>query len=381
MRPNTLPQLLVVAVGVSLLGGCDKPPPPPPPLKTKVTPRPPKPTPTPTPTESAPPPKPPKPTPTTATEPPPPPATEPPPGTLSETDAERAAYSMRRLGHLLPASVAYDKLLEVLPAGPERRLVGAEATELARVMGRLDKVLKLCRKNRDVRGEIEVLFELKRVDEALSVARLLRYPKGEVEALARLGKIEEALRLCQKHDLQVEAAEVLARAGRHAEAAEAFAALPSPDYYRQAQLLETMGDQTRAKRAYADAQIQLMDDLQHQWLPRLQRAEEHLRRAPDVVARERSRMGVARALGQVSEQYERLAVVFARTSQPLDRTVLLAQNAKRFTERQVQTILDQGAQVPDEYGKKLVEHLKLPARIAALERWIKEREKAPPPPR
>jgi hypothetical protein len=370
MRPTTLPQLFVVAVGISMIAGCDKPPPTPPPPTTTTTvrPKPPKPpTPPPTTDTTTKPPKPPKP-PT-----PPPQTTEPPPPILSENDAERAAYSMRRLGHLVGASVAYDKVLEVLPNGPERRLVGAEAVELARVMGRLDRVLKLCRKMHDVRGEIEVLFELDRAAEALSVARLMRYPKGEVEALARLGKIDEALRLCDKHDLQREAAEVLARAGRNAEAVAAFAELPSPDFFAQAQLLDTMGDQSRAKRAYSDAQIQLTDDLQHIWLPRLQRAEEHLRRAPDVVARERSRMGVARALGQVSEQYEKLAIVFARTSQPQDRTILLAQNAKRFTERQVQTILDTGAQVPDEYGKKLVDHLKLPARIATLERWVKER--------
>lgn len=376
MRPTTLPQLIVVAVGVSVLaGGCDDPPPPPPPpVTTTVRPKPPKP-PKP-PTETPPPRTTDTPTPRPTTEKPPTPTTEAPPPILSESDAERAAYSMRRLGHLVGASVAYDKVLEVLPPGPERRLVGAEAIELARVMGKLDRVLKLCRKMHDVRGEIEVLFELNRGAEALSVARLLRYPKGEVEALARLGKVDEALRLCDQHDLQREAAEVLRRAGRNAEAAAAFAELPSPDFFAQAQLLEAMGDQSRAKRAYADSKIQLMDDLQHMWLPRLAAAEEHLRRAPDVVARERTRMGVARALGLVSEQYEKLALVFARTSEPPDRTLLLAQNAKRFTERQVQTILDPGAQGPDEYGKKLVEHLKLAARIAALDRWIKERSQA-----
>lgn len=297
---------------------------------------------------------------------------------VSARDLERVAYSLRRLGKFPAAGAAYEQLLEALPRGPEKRLVGAEAAELFRVSGRLDRALMLYRRNHDFTGEFEVLFELGRIDEALTVARLVKYPKGEAEALGRLGRVDEALRLYAQHRLRRERAELLASSGRNAEAARAFVELR--DFYAQAQALEAMGDANGARRAYQDATIQLTDDLRHEWLPRLQQAEEILRRAPDAISRERARLRLARVLGQVSEQYERLAVVYARTGQPADKTVQLAQNAKRFVERQRDTLLDAGSSVPDKYGEQAVKYHRLPERIAALERACQDYARSAPPP-
>lgn len=295
-------------------------------------------------------------------------------------DLERVAYSLRRMGKFQAAGASFEQLLEAMPKGPEKRLVGAEAAELFRVSGRPERALMLYRRNHDFAGEFEVLFELGRNEEALTVARLVKYPKGEAEALGRLGRVDEALRLFEQHGLQRERAELLAKSGRHAEAARAFAELR--DFYAQAQALEAMGDRAGARRAYEDAQIQLTDDLRHEWLPRLQRAEEVLNRAPDAITRERARMRLAKVLGQVSEQYEKLAHVYSRTGQPVEKTVQLAQNAKRFVERQRDTLIDAGAAVPDKFGERAVEHYGLPARLAALEARCQEYARsAPTPPR
>lgn len=304
------------------------------------------------------------------------------PGQASQVgvrDLERVAYSLRRLGKLQAAGASFEQLLEAMPKGPEKRLVGAEAAELFKVAGRLDRALMLYRRNHDFAGEFEVLFEMGRHDEALTVARLVKYPKGEAEALGRLGRVDEALRLFEQHGLRRERAELLARSGRNAEAARAFAELR--DFYRQAKALEAMGDTNGARRAFQDAQIQVTDDLRHEWLPRLQRAEEVLQRAPDAITRERARMRLAKVLGQVSEQYEKLALVYARTGQPTDKTVQLAQNARRFVERQRDTLVDAGGAAPDKFGERAVEYFRLPARLTDLEARVQEysRAAAPPP--
>lgn len=304
------------------------------------------------------------------------------PGQASQVgvrDLERVAYSLRRLGKFPAAGASFEQLLEAMPKGPEKRLVGAEAAELFRVTGRLDRALMLYRRNHDFAGEFEVLFEMGRNDEALTVARLVKYPKGEAQALARLGRTDEALQLFERHGLARERAELLARSGRNAEAARAF--LQLRDFYRQGQALEAMGNTAAARRAYDDASIQLSDDLRHEWLPRLQRAEQVLRAAPDAITRERARMQLARVLGQVSEQYEKLALVYARTGQPADKAVQLAQNAKRFVERQRDTLIDAGGGAPDQFGEKAVQYFGLPARIAALEARCQEYARPAPPAR
>ncbi len=299
-------------------------------------------------------------------------------GQIGVRDLERVAYSLRRLGKLQAAGASFEQLLEAMPKGPEKRLVGTEAAELFKIAGRLDRALMLYRRNHDFAGEFEVLFAMGRNDEALTVARLVKYPKGEAEALGRLGRVDEALRLYEQNGLRRERAELLARSGRNAEAARAFAELR--DFYGQAQALEAMGDASGARRAYQDASIQVTDDLRHEWLPKLQRAEEVQRRAPDAITRERARMWLAKTLGQVSEQYEKLALIYARTGQPADKTVQLAQNAKRFVERQRDTLLDAGAGAPDKFGEKAVEYFGLPARIALLEGRCQEYARSAPPP-
>lgn len=293
-------------------------------------------------------------------------------------DLERVAYSLRRLGKLQAAGASFEQLLDAMPKGPEKRLVGAEAAELFKVSGRLDRALMLYRRNHDFAGEFEVLFEMGRNDEALTVARLVKYPKGEAQALARLGRVDEALRIFEQQGLRRERAELLARSGRNAEAARAFAELR--DFYGQGQALEAMGNVAAARRAYEDASIQLTDDLRHEWLPRLQRAEEVLNRAPDAITRERARMRLARVLGQVSEQYEKLALVYARTGQPAEKAVQLAQNAKRFVERQRDTLIDASGPSPDKFGERAVEYFQLPARIAALEARCQEYARSAPTP-
>lgn len=292
-------------------------------------------------------------------------------------DLERVAYSLRRMGKDQAAGASFEQLLEAMPKGPEKRLVGAETAELFRVYGRLNRALMLYRRNHDFAGEFEVLFEMNRNDEALTVARLVKYPKGEAQALARLGRVDEALRIFEQQGLRRERAELLAKSGRNAEAARAFGELR--DFYGQGQALEAMGNAAAARRAYEDASIQLTDDLRHEWLPRLQRAEEVLNRAPDAITRERARMRLAKVLGQVSEQYEKLALVYARTGQPAEKAVQLAQNAKRFVERQRDALIDATGPSPDKYGERAVTYFGLPARIAALEARCQEYARSAPP--
>ncbi|MBX3470930.1 MAG: hypothetical protein KF878_29025 [Planctomycetes bacterium] len=296
---------------------------------------------------------------------------------LSTRDLERVAYSLRRLGNFTAAGAAFEQLLEALPKGPEKRLVGLEAAELFRVAGRLDRALILYRRHHDFEGEFEVLFELGRVEEALTVARLVRQPKAEAQALGRLGKVDEALRILEERGLGRERAELLLRSGRHAEAARAFGELG--DLYAQGLALEAGGNAAAARRAFEDARDPIMLDLRHEWLPKVTQAEEVLRRAPDAIARERARMRLAKALGAVSEQYERLALVYARTGQAQNQTVTLAQNAKRFAERQRDTLIDGEGAAADEYGKRAVTYFKLPERIALLEQRIREYGQAAPP--
>ncbi|MCO5171590.1 MAG: hypothetical protein M9894_35250 [Planctomycetes bacterium] len=296
---------------------------------------------------------------------------------LSTRDLERVAYSLRRLGNFTAAGAAFEQLLEALPKGPEKRLVGHEAGELFRVAGRPDRALILYRRHHDFEGEFEVLFEMGRTEEALTVARLVRQPKHEAEALSRLGKVDEALRILEERGLRRERAELLLRAGRHAEAARAFSELS--DLYSQGLALEAGGNAAAARRAFEDAKDPIALDLRHEWLPKLSQAEEILRRAPDAISRERARMRLAKALGKVSEQYERLALVFARTGQPQNQTVQLAQNAKRFAERQRDILIDAEGGAADEYGKRAVTYFKLPERIALLDQRIREYGQAAPP--
>lgn len=288
---------------------------------------------------------------------------------LNPRDAARAAYSLRRQGRFDAAGAAFEALLEALPreARDEKRLVGFETAEMYKVTGRLDKALQLYRANHDFAGEFEVLFLLNRVDEALTVARLVRYPRGEAEALARLGRVDEALRLLEERGLNRERAELLMSAGRYPEAARAYADLS--DFYQQAQALEAAGDAGGARRAYDDAKIQIADHWRNEKKPALDRFEAQLSQAPDGIARERARLRLARALGEASVTFERLALVYQRTGEPPEKVAQICANAKTFTERQRDRLLD-AAPAPDLYGQEMVRFLSLPDRIATLERQI-----------
>lgn len=299
------------------------------------------------------------------------------PPTITQRELTISAYSLRRSGALPAAAAAFDQLLQTMPKGPEKRLVGAEAAELYKVMGRLDRALQLYRNNHDFAGEFEVLFALGRVDEALTVARLVKFAKGEADALVQLGRTDEALRIYEERGLGKEKAAALAKAGRWVEAAAAYAAVN--DFHAQGQALEAARDATGARRAYEDAKTQLSEDLRHEWLPRVQAAEQQVQKASDGIMRERARMRLARILGQVSELYEKLALVYNRTGQPADKTAQVAQVARRFVERQRDTLLDAASGKPDLFGQQAVKHHKLEERIATLEAKAREYAAATPP--
>lgn len=302
------------------------------------------------------------------------------PTTITEREMMVAAYSLRRSGEFASAAAAFDELLQLMAKGPEKRLIGAEAAELYRVTGRLDRALQLYRNNHDFAGEFDVLFTMGRVQEALTVARLVKYAKGEADALVHLGRVDEALRIYEEKGLRKEKAAALARAGRWVEAAAAYGALN--DFYAQAQALEAARDAAGAKRAYQDAKIQLADDLRNELIPRKDGAEQQVQRAVDGIARERARLRLARVLGQVSEAYEKLALVYTRTDQPAEKAAGMVLQAKRSTERQRDTLLDTASGKPDLYGQKAVAHQQLAERIAALEQKAQEYAQArvgPPP--
>jgi tetratricopeptide (TPR) repeat protein len=309
-------------------------------------------------------------------------AAQQPPAAGAQVDPRQmivAAYSLRRAGSYPAAAAAFEAALQAMPRGPEKRLVGAEAAELFKVIGRLDKALLLYRQNHDFAGEFEVLFALNRDEEALSVARLVKYPKGEADALARLGRVDEALAiLAQQPALAKDRAKLLFDSHRFSEAAQAYSQLG--DYFSQAKALEALGDPRGSRRAFEDAKMQVSDDLRHTFLPRLKYAEDALAKAPDGVSRERARLLLARVLGDLADQYEHLALIYARTGQPPEKCAQLAQNAKGLVQRRKDVLLDvipgRGA---DQYGTRAVDYYHLDDRIADLDRQARQYAAMPAP--
>ncbi len=305
------------------------------------------------------------------------------PGAASPDEARKltiAAYSLRRQGRLEAAGAALEQVLDVMPKGAEKRLVGKETALVWRVAGKNDRALQLYRRQHDFPGEFELLFATKRHEEALALARLLKTPAHEAKALVRLGRAEEGLKLLANVPaLERERADLLVEARRPGEAAPLYFRLQDP--FAQGKALEAARDVAGARRAYDDARDGLAFVLRNELLPRFQAAEQRMQRAPDGVARERARFVLADELAALSEAYEKLALAYDRTGQPPEKTAQLAENAARFVERRKATLLDQTAAGVDQFGQRYATWLELDQRIATLQAQAREyaaRRPAPP---
>ena len=287
-----------------------------------------------------------------------PPQLPPPP---SSRDLTRAAYSLRRQGHLVEAAAAFERLLEGMPRNDLKPFLAKELAELYEVMGEREKALLLYRRNHDYPNEFKLLFEMGRANEALAVARLVKYSLGEAKALVALGQPEEALTILRSKGHQRELAEQLDRMGRFADAAAVYGQLQ--DFSAQAEALERAGARREARRAYEEAQIAQENALRRTVIPNLQQAQGALSNAPDGITRERVRLELARRLQIASESYERLGTIYSKVGEAEKSTRALTA-ALRSTERQRDLLLDNGGDV---YGQQRVQRLQLDGRIRDLQ--------------
>jgi tetratricopeptide (TPR) repeat protein len=296
-----------------------------------------------------------------------------------------AAYSLRRRGKFRASAAAYEQVLAKVKDKTAKRVLSLEAARLYVVMDRPEKALLLYRRNHDIVREISLLFSLddeKRTKEALTICRYVNYPRGEAMALAKLGKsaatpaaasaaAAEALKIMELQGLQVERATLMHELKRYGEAAKVFEGIQ--DFYRQAKALQASGATKDAERAFEDAIEQIRFALRdpNGSLKRVKAIKKLHEAAKTGVVRERTRLALAVAYGQLAGDYRRLAESYSGSNRAeyTAKAPQLAKNALSFLVKQ-KTLFEDADGGGDAFGKVEVLKRGVDTTIAKVEAEI-----------
>lgn len=309
-----------------------------------------------------------------------------PPKQASLSNLLKAAYSLRRQGKFKAASAAYEAILRRLtkksPYFKHKFPIAMELAELYKVTGQERKAIRLFRRNHDTKREIETLLAMKdkkRHEEALVVARLMKYREGEALANGKLGKAEVGLKLLEGQGKKYARArgELLLQLKRYKEAADQFFA--ARDYHAQAKALSLTSDTKQARRAWEDAVDKIKFRIKEQVRPKLKKAKAAFKAAKPGVARERTRLFLARCYAEASEAYRQWAASFAGVGNGKN-AVRTAKTALKYLAQQRSTLEDL-AGGGDAYGKQAVKAFGIPGRVAEIQAEQKKYETLPQSPK